>query len=251
MAGMQVLGPSYWPGKWDSYSSSTPEPDDSTEMNNSNIEPSPDPEQADQDRLERLEPRLKQLEKMDEEVHEHEQTHKAIAGPYAGEITYRYVTGPDGKRYAVGGSTPISVPRSRNPEETIRIMNKVRQAALAPGDPSPQDMHMAQVATANEMKAREEIRSKSSQHQQEISDQVLEATGLKEKPEMDIRVLGGGQVEIKHSQPKKESGEILEPAGLPLNAEDTKADTIGEAYRMAARLYRLQPASKVERNLIG
>lgn len=87
---------------------------------------------------------IAQLEKRDAAVRQHELAHKTAGGTYAGSASYSYQTGPDGKRYAIGGEVSIdasSVPG--NPEATIRKLETVRQAALAPSDPSAQDLSVA------------------------------------------------------------------------------------------------------------
>ncbi|MEN6349874.1 MAG: putative metalloprotease CJM1_0395 family protein [Syntrophomonas sp.] len=89
------------------------------------------------------------------QVRGHEAAHKAAAGKYAGPITYSYAVGPDGKRYIVGGEVSIHAPEGSTPEETIRIMEQVKRAALAPGDPSPQDLAVAAQAAMKIMQARQ------------------------------------------------------------------------------------------------
>ncbi len=89
------------------------------------------------------------------QVRAHEAAHKAAAGKYAGPITYSYAVGPDGKRYIVGGEVSIHAPEGSTPEETIRIMEQVKRAALAPGDPSPQDLAVAAQAAMKIMQARQ------------------------------------------------------------------------------------------------
>ena len=53
---------------------------------------------------------ITELQKRDKEVRAHEQAHLAAAGQYAaGGASFSYSTGPDGKRYANGGSVPIDL----------------------------------------------------------------------------------------------------------------------------------------------
>ncbi|MEL7087366.1 MAG: putative metalloprotease CJM1_0395 family protein, partial [Planctomycetota bacterium] len=74
---------------------------------------------------------VEELQARDREVRQHEQAHKAAAGPYATSgPTYSYQEGPDGKRYAVGGSVGIDTSPEATPEETIAKMQVVRRAAL-------------------------------------------------------------------------------------------------------------------------
>jgi hypothetical protein len=77
----------------------------------------------------------------------------------AGAASYTYETGPDGKRYAVGGEVPIRAPKASTPQQAIRIAQTIRAAALAPSDPSSQDLAVAASATAMEASARSQVAS--------------------------------------------------------------------------------------------
>ncbi len=105
---------------------------------------------------------LTRLRQRDREVRAHEMAHLAAAGPYAvGGPTYEYRKGPDGQRYAVGGHVNIDTsPVPGDPEATLRKAETIRRAALAPGDPSPQDRSVAAAAAAMAMKARIELQRK-------------------------------------------------------------------------------------------
>src|SRR5690242_9479132 len=46
---------------------------------------------------------LKKLKSRDTEVHNHENAHQSAGGQFAGSPSYTYQTGPDGRRYAIGG----------------------------------------------------------------------------------------------------------------------------------------------------
>ncbi len=100
--------------------------------------------------------KLEELKRTDRDVRAHEMAHMATAGQYSrGGPTYVYERGPDGQLYAVGGEVNLDVSEVQgNPEATIRKMQQVRQAALAPRDPSPQDRHAAAEATMREAAAR-------------------------------------------------------------------------------------------------
>jgi hypothetical protein len=105
---------------------------------------------------------VEELRARDAEVRAHENAHVAAAGGLAGPISYEYETGPDGRRYAVGGEVPISIPESDSPEEQIRNAEKARAAALAPAEPSAQDMAVAARAEQMAAEARAEIASRST-----------------------------------------------------------------------------------------
>ncbi|WP_100658533.1 putative metalloprotease CJM1_0395 family protein [Alteromonas flava] len=100
---------------------------------------------------------IQRLKQRDSEVRSHEQAHASVGGQYAGAPSYEYETGPDGKRYAVGGEVSIDVGEESSPEETLRKMQQVKAAALAPAEPSPQDLRVASEATQKAFEARSDI----------------------------------------------------------------------------------------------
>ena len=124
-----------------------------------------------------------QVEQRDREVKAHEQAHAAIGGALAGSPSYSYQTGPDGKRYAVGGEVPIDVSIEADPEETIRKMQIVQAAALAPAEPSSQDRKVAAQAARNITEARADIVAESSALTSSNNQKSEEA-----QPEVDIKV---------------------------------------------------------------
>ncbi len=101
---------------------------------------------------------IRQLERRDKEVRAHEQAHIAAGGQYVRSgASYQYETGPDGKRYAVGGEVSIDTSEERDPRATIRKMETVRRAALAPAHPSSKDRAVAAEAQIKAAKAAAEI----------------------------------------------------------------------------------------------
>ncbi len=112
---------------------------------------------------------IQRLKTIEQKVIAHEMAHKAVGGQYTGPVNYTYTRGPDGRYYITGGEVPIDVSPEADPEETIRKMQIVRAAALAPSDPSPQDIAVAQKATALEMKARLELAIREYQRHQNLS----------------------------------------------------------------------------------
>lgn len=100
---------------------------------------------------------VQDLKDRDKEVKIHEQAHAAVGGQYAGAPSYEYQTGPDGKRYAVGGEVSIDVSEEETPEDTIQKMQIVRAAALAPAEPSTQDLKVAAEASQKENQARAQV----------------------------------------------------------------------------------------------
>jgi hypothetical protein len=104
------------------------------------------------------------LRMIDIKVKAHELAHSTVGGQYAGAPHYQFVLGPDGKLYAVAGDVPIDVSPEDTPEKTIRKMQQVIAAALAPADPSPQDIQVASIAAKILAKAISELsRSKEEE----------------------------------------------------------------------------------------
>ncbi len=101
---------------------------------------------------------LTKLKQRDKEVRTHEQAHRAAGGSHAGAISLQFTQGSDGKRYAVEGSVPIDLsPVEGDPVATIRKMQQVQRAALAPADPSGADRRIAAQARRAEQQARVEL----------------------------------------------------------------------------------------------
>lgn len=100
---------------------------------------------------------VNELKQRDQEVRTHEQAHKAVGGHLAGSANYTTTKGPDNQHYAVGGNVSIdSSPVSGDPEATIEKARQVRSAALAPANPSAQDMQVASNAAQMETQAKME-----------------------------------------------------------------------------------------------
>ena len=114
-----------------------------------------DPEQQEQQRQQR---QLAALVERDLEVRKHEQAHQMAGGEHAGSPSYQFSHGPDGKRYATGGEVAIDIGAiPGDPAATLAKMQQVRAAALAPAEPSSQDLSVARAATAKEAQARKEL----------------------------------------------------------------------------------------------
>ena len=85
------------------------------------------------------------LRQRDIQVRQHEMAHIAAGGQYVtGGPRYEYARGLDGKMYAVGGEVNIDAsPVPGNPEATAEKARIIKRAALAPANPSPQDVKVA------------------------------------------------------------------------------------------------------------
>jgi hypothetical protein len=101
---------------------------------------------------------IKQLKQRDQEVRAHEMAHLSAAGGLAvGGMSFEYQKGPDGRSYAVGGEVQIDVSPGATPEETLQKAQRIQQAALAPAEPSAQDLAVANSAQQMAMQARAQL----------------------------------------------------------------------------------------------
>jgi hypothetical protein len=118
---------------------------------------------------------VENLKKIDQEVKAHESAHMAAgSGLVMGGASFEYQRGPDGKMYAVGGEVKIDTSRENDPEATIRKMQKVRRAALAPAQPSATDRSVAAQASQIEAQARTELSQQRSEQTNENKDPTVE-----------------------------------------------------------------------------
>lgn len=114
--------------------------------------------------------KVQELQSRDREVRAHEQAHKAAGGPHAGSPTFKTVRGPDGRSYAVSGEVKIdtsAVPN--NPDATIRKMEQIKRAALAPSNPSSADRQVAAEADAKIQNARLEKREMEAEEREKAA----------------------------------------------------------------------------------
>lgn len=98
------------------------------------------------------------LKARDREVKAHEQAHiAAAAGINASAPTYDYQVGPDGKQYAIGGEVSISFTESKDPQSNIANAEAMKASALAPANPSGQDLSVARSADEIIAKAKQDL----------------------------------------------------------------------------------------------
>ena len=98
-----------------------------------------------------------ELQAADTNVRAHEAAHMAAGGGLTSPASYTYERGPDNKMYAVAGEVGISTGEGNTPQESLNKAQTIRRAALAPADPSPQDLKVAAQAASMEMSARAQI----------------------------------------------------------------------------------------------
>ena len=142
----------------------------------------------DQERL------VQELAQTDQKVRAHEAAHQAAAGSLGGAISFTYEAGPDGKSYAVGGEVSVDLSSGHTPEETLARAEQIRAAALAPADPSPQDLSVAAEASQMEAEAQEQM----------MQQQLAAMHASREGHSGQVAVLGsqalrGRDVRLSHS----------------------------------------------------
>jgi len=110
---------------------------------------------------------LEELKQVDTEVRRHEMAHIAAGGRYiTSGATFTFKRGPDGKNYAVGGEVGIDTsPVPGDPQATLQKMRQIKSAALAPANPSSQDLKVASKATSNVSKALSDLMMEQAKKQ--------------------------------------------------------------------------------------
>jgi len=144
---------------------------------------------------------IRKLQLRDREVRAHEAAHAAAGGAYAGSPAYTFERGADGQTYAVGGSVSIDMsPVKGDPEATLQKAQQVRAAALAPAQPSSQDMRVAQKAQAMAATARNEISQQLNADLKDISQTSQAGSGT------DV-VVSGNQLEQQETISNRSGGD--------------------------------------------
>lgn len=149
---------------------------------------------------------VQELKRRDSQVKAHEQAHLSAAGDLAqGGASFDYETGPDGKRYAVGGEVNIDTSTvSGDPQASLRKAQQIRRAATAPADPSAQDRSVAAEASRMEAQARIEISDKNR------AKQSLSATENTPETEFSSRQSAQAEKSIQDTYQKIQNAAVLE-----------------------------------------
>jgi hypothetical protein len=181
---------------------------------------------------------IEKLKSIDGTVRAHEAAHlAAIASNAAGVVQYTYVTGPDGQRYATGGSIAVnfkSVPG--DPEATIRKARAIMASAYAPGDPSAADMRVATQAYLMETDAKQELEKRKAAGEQGDQETItgflksggeFAATGRAVKPDI-TPVPGDPETTVRKAEA------FLRTAYSTTTLSAADARLAAEAYRVAA-----------------
>ena len=137
---------------------------------------------------------VSRLRAVDQQVRAHEQAHLAAAGGIArGGASLSFVTGPDGRQYAVGGEVQIDTSAvSGSPEQTLMKARAIEAAAMAPADPSPQDRRVAAMARQMALDARHQASERDTRRLEARQEGgpdpgALARTGSRSAPDPRIR----------------------------------------------------------------
>lgn len=146
-----------------------------SQANNTQANTSQTNSSQDRQQLDAEQKMIRELAARDREVRQHEMAHQMAGGQYTGGATYTFQRGPDGVMYAVGGQVSIdtsAVPG--DPEATLQKAQTIERAAMAPADPSPQDLKVAASARAMANEARAELlREQQESLQSDATEEVI------------------------------------------------------------------------------
>jgi len=165
-----------------SFTPLTPPTESSAAISTEEQEQTPAQKREQQQYEQAVNSQLRELAARDREVRAHEAAHVAAGGRYVtGGPSFTYQRGPNGRFYAIGGEVSIDVSAiPANPQATLDKAETVRRAALAPAQPSPQDLQVAASATQLASRARIEIaiqqREQRIEQQQGNTDENPEAS---------------------------------------------------------------------------
>ncbi len=140
---------------------------------------------------------IRRLKMWEDHVIQHERMHMLAGGEFAGAPSYTYTTGPDGKRYIQGGEVTMYVPAGTTLEDSEVALEKVKRAAAAPSDPSPQDLKTSAMASARQASVRKMIARKQSKESyekakhQEVKLKEIKGEPIQALEKMKFQEVGG------------------------------------------------------------
>lgn len=142
---------------------------------------------------------VNELQAADTNVRAHEAAHMAAGGGLTSPASYTYERGPDNKMYAVAGEVGISTGGGNTPQESLNKAQTIRRAALAPADPSPQDLKVAAQATSMEMSARAQIMAEKMAQNTQNTDENSNDTNSQNSTNADNSAGNSGISSISNS----------------------------------------------------
>lgn len=196
---------------------------------------------------------IEELKKRDQEVRQHEEAHmRASGGNNIGSPHYEYVTGPDGRRYAVSGEVKVDMSKEDTPEETLQKAREIERAALAPGEPSPEDQKVASKARQMQQEARQEIsEEKKGELEVEVKAKGEKENGGKDGAKIEENRQVSPEIEKKIVEKKRENPQMDEEE-IKKWLEETEGINIpeGEIKKIIEEEELKQNSDKEERSFI-
>ena len=178
---------------------------------------------------------IEKLKDRDREVRRHEQAHFQAAGNYASPPKYEYQTGPDGKRYAVGGSVEIDMSAvTDDPEATLSKARVIKRAALAPEEPSAQDRKVARQADRMAAEAQKEI----TEQRMNASKELVNGEPATQKASSEKSIEQSGKISTPKSV--QSPSETLEASLGNIEGVDVSQYKTSRLEMSASQVYRVE-----------
>jgi len=179
---------------------------------------------------------VRELQRIEQEVAAHEAAHQAAGGGLAGAASYSYTKGPDGRYYITGGEVSIQMPVSDDPEQTLRDMEQVQRAALAPANPSSQDFSIAAKAASMAASARMEIAARNREAATEDSAEF--STGISSvRAGLIFEQLQGEHHEHEHHEEDHIGNVMLDPTKAYVrNASSRGLWTLSQGFERISQI---------------
>ena len=175
-----------------------------------------------------------ELQAADTNVRAHEAAHMAAGGGLTSPASYTYERGPDNKMYAVAGEVGISTGEGNTPQESLNKAQTIRRAALAPADPSPQDLKVAAQAASMEMSARAQIMqekmAQNSQNTNNSNETSGDAVNSAENSTENSNINSAGNSAVNSAENSAENSNINSTENSNINSiENSNTNSAGNS----------------------
>ncbi|MDG1750890.1 MAG: putative metalloprotease CJM1_0395 family protein [Thalassotalea sp.] len=187
---------------------------------------------------------ISELQSRDKEVRAHETAHASVGGSITGAPSYSFETGPDGKKYAVDGEVSVDMTTvAGNPQATISKMQRVYAAALAPAQPSAQDLRVANSATKKIMQAQSELAGLNTASRDSDTESKSKLSGVESN--QDDVLHNSDSDEFDHAMERTLKAQEQVAPERPVDI-DQRALRIENFYSNINRAYEKQPSYQFE-----
>ena len=187
---------------------------------------------------------ISELQNRDKEVRAHEAAHASVGGSTTGSPSYSFETGPDGKRYVVDGEVSVDLSIvAGNPQATISKMQKVYAAALAPVQPSAQDVRVANAATKKIIEAQSELAGLNADSRAGSTESKSTLSGVESEQNGAIQSSESDEFDRAMERTLKAQETVVPTRS---NDIDQRALRIENFYSNINRAYEKQPSYQFE-----